>query len=205
MFLFNAFVCFNLSVEERRRRGERNINKLQHHQVLTYIAQCMLDYKDVLANPPTPEFVCNQKLVADSIAEAKHKTLVADNTKKINKARYLVCRLESSLSGGKVGEAGIKRNLCRCSECHVTVHNHIIDDPTRKLHGMECFKGMTCFEIMHVPKEHEGHGLWMTKLQRGHPIYKELRRQYGLTGNIKRPRCVGGGNSINDNNIDNND
>jgi hypothetical protein len=185
VFLLNAYVLYNAVADIRRQRGERRMQNLLHQEVATYIAQCMLDYQDGRADPPTPEIVRERKRIRDVIADAKHKPLCQDNTKKKNKAKCAVCRLESSLSGGS--KAGLKRNLCRCSECNVTVHNYIVDDPARKLQAMECFQGMTCFEIMHVPKDHEGYGLWgftgkenePAIAQRTHPLYRKLRRLYG--------------------------
>jgi hypothetical protein len=81
---------------------------------------------------------------------------------------------------------------------------------------------MTCFEIMHVPSGHEGHGLWTLTgkeiepaiVQRGHPIYKQLRSLYDLSADIKRPRRITADSTTNErtamndtdsDNIDNND
>ena len=193
LMLMNAYVCFNMVVEHHRIMGDLSIGKLQHHEILTYIAERLLNFEEDNA-PPTPEAVREKKRAKDNVRGSEHQPIPADNSMKQNKARCTVCRLETYLNPDDVSEAGLKRNLVKCACCFVTAHNHVVqDDGMRKIHGFQCFKGMTCFDILHTE---EGRALWKrtyktdepTHLTRDHRIYRSLRSVHGKSAKIKRKR-----------------
>ena len=189
--LMNAYVCFNMVVEHHRIMGDLSTGKLQHHEILTYIAERLLDFEED-NSPPTQEAVREKKRAKDNVHGSEHQPIPAENSLKQNKVRCSVCRLETYINPDTVSEAGLKRNLVKCACCHVTAHNHVVEgDENRKIHTFECFKGMTCFDILHTD---EGRPLWTrtyksdnpTHLTRDHRIYRALRSARGRSAKIKR-------------------
>jgi len=65
---------------------------------------------------------------------------------------------------------------------------------SRRLHGLQAFKGMTCFEILHsdvgrrvwVYKDRAAAKEKMCSVSYGHPIVQELRQLHGLQGQQQR-------------------
>jgi hypothetical protein len=152
----------------------------------------MLNFKDD-NSPPTPEAVRERKKLLQEI-RGEHRPVEANNAMKQNKVRCTVCRLENYIDPVNVSEAGLKRSLVKCECCHVVAHNHVVtDDQTRKIHQIQEFRGLTCFDIMHTDT---GKALWQrtgreekpTHLSRDHSIYRELGRIHGKNANIQKKR-----------------
>jgi len=105
------------------------------------------------------------------------------------KSRCVVCKLDANLA--RRGETGVMDNTHTCTQndCDRIAHFGFLAEP-RKVHRMEFFKGMTCFEIVHSKV---GREVWSYKgsshvsgkaksysVNYGHPVVKELRRLHGL-------------------------
>ena len=74
----------------------------------------------------------------------------------------VVCKLEepwrrdSGLLDGKGCHARCSSNLAVCNQCGIHAHSVNVNSD-RKILKLDCFRGMTCFEILH---SHECEGLW---------------------------------------------
>ena len=91
---------------------------------------------------------------------------------------------------------GLTSDVILCSICEVPLHSTIPDlaTSTRKIHQLEYFRGMTCFEIFHSP---EGKTVWNRhprgSQKRSTPVFSsaivmELRVVHGLPPKITRKR-----------------
>ena len=95
--------------------------------------------------------------------------------------------------GGKVlGQKGMSKHVATCSVCGISSHT-VLPDKKRKIHALQQFDSKTCWEILH---SEDGFGLWKRlnnsdssiryAPQYTHPVFMELRRQYGKTPTMKR-------------------
>jgi hypothetical protein len=215
IMLVNGFVLFNMYMQIKTERAGRYFQKLQHHEILMYVAEYLLSYNEQSQNPPTPEAVRNRRSKAESDSR-KHKPVVINNALNKNKKRCTVCRTESYMAPKSVGDAGLKTNLVRCTECYVTAHNYVPEDSSCIIDGLAQFEGLTYFEILH---SRDGQCLWERtgnpdkpfKVNKKNEIYKKLRTYHGLSEKITRKRkkrtddSADADTSDEDDNIDNND
>jgi len=106
-----------------------------------------------------------------------------------------VCKLDANLTRRE--EAGVMDNTHTCTQtdCDRIAHFGFLSE-VRKIHKMEVFKDMTCFEIVHSKV---GREVWSYKgrsqvsgkaksysVNYGHPVVKELRRLHGLVPQQQR-------------------
>ena len=106
--------------------------------------------------------------------------------------------------------AGHASNLAVCNQCGIHAHSVNVNSD-RKILKLDCFQGMTCFEILH---SHECKGLWHLQprvrnisarestgqrcehvvrsrsynVTRSHPMYKKMRVLYGMPAVATRKR-----------------
>ena len=84
------------------------------------------------------------------------------------------------------------KHVATCSACGITSHT-VVPEKKRKIHSLQQFESKTCWEILH---SEDGFGLWKRQKvenstiryapQYSHPVFMELRRQYGKTSTMKR-------------------
>ena len=108
----------------------------------------------------------------------------------------VVCNLEKKW--GKYSDGGLRKNVVRCSKCNVTAHSSVPrDEHARKIHGLEKFTGMSCFEILHsidgmaLWKRHDVGSKRACDPQPSHPLYKHLQSLHGVTKGWKRKASDG--------------
>jgi len=111
IMLLNAWALYNMCAAEQRAAGDVTLGRLQHHEVLTFLAECMLNFKDD-DSPPTPEAVRERKKLLQEI-RGEHRPVEANNAMKQNKVRCTVCRLENYIDPVNVSEAGLKKKPCK--------------------------------------------------------------------------------------------
>jgi len=86
-------------------------------------------------------------------------------------------------------------HVCTVADCDRIAHNGFLQSP-RRIHTLEPFKGMTCFEILHSPI---GHEVWNYKgkdrasvnakpysVNYSHPLVQDIRRLHGLVPQQQR-------------------
>jgi hypothetical protein len=195
IMLLNAYVAYNMAARERNSRAASlgHMAELLHFECLTYIAECMLNYRDPADSPPTPEIVRTRKEERDAM-NSEHRPVAAMEVPGKSKKRCTVCRLECYIDKAKVKEKGLRKNIVQCSCCHIIAHNFVVkNDPVRKIHSFQPFKGLTCFDIIHSK---EGFELWKrtynpskpTSLQKSHELYEDLREMHGKQRKYTRKR-----------------
>ena len=162
------------------------------------VAQSMLDYKDdVEIERPLqrPE----QSIPA---AMRKHKAISSKKRKACS-----VCQLEVTSMNPDLGLAGVKANVSICDTCGCSAHASVQIDSNRRIHQLDMFRGLSCFEIMHTE---EGLAIWPMRQRdhlkgpRGcttsHPVVQELRTFHGQTAkkHQTKPRTDGASTAIGD-------
>ena len=96
-----------------------------------------------------------------------------------------VCVMESrwlQMETGKSQRKGLRSQVVKCKECGVVAHSGCTLYP-RKIHELQQFKGLSCFNIMHTP---EGFQIWYRcgsdrksySVCRSHPTYTKVRSMY---------------------------
>ena len=174
--LLNSWIAWNASVEKMQRRTGRS--KLKRHEYFSYIAESMLNYKDDSdIKPAASDNPTGTSAVLRQIGDEIHIPLPAKKS-----TRCSVCRLEHNWKK-TLGEQGMTTGVVTCNCCSVSAHGHVVANSNRAIHSLECFKNLTCFQIMHT---REGLDMWprLSTLQwsnrpnQKHAIVTELRKQY---------------------------
>jgi len=178
--LLNSLIAWNLSCSHRTKNQRR---RLQRHEFYHWIAEAMLNYSDPTLNARSPEQI-RDATAGLTVGEEVHLPMNAPV-----KSRCVVCKLDANLA--KRGETGVMDNTHTCSDpnCDRIAHNGFLSD-CRKIHGLDVFKGMTCFEIIHSKIGREVWAYKGTSLVTGkrksysvnysHVVVQELRRLHGL-------------------------
>jgi len=195
--LLNALIAWNLSCSEHRS----NRRPLKRHEFYTWVAECMMNYRDPSILPRSPEQVRDASLGLCPGREV-HRPVQAPK-----RSRCVVCRLDCNYE--RKGEQGVMENTCSCTQpnCERIGHNSFLLTP-RKIHEVSAFVGMTCFEILHsaVGKEAWSHRGAERSLKEknysvsySHPAVQELRVLHGLNAQQIRRR---GANTFGQDDID---
>jgi hypothetical protein len=209
--LLNAFIAWNLSAEKRSLKR----NRLSRHHFFQYVAQSLCSYTDNV-NPteedaeygarPQATFAQRIELAVDATNTTMQtsKTNCDHAPQKPNKpATCQVCNMESKwFLSIKEWRRQTRANVSRCLECGIAAHAQVQMDSTRKIHSLQQFKGLSCWEIMHTPL---GYNVWprpnkKPNLARSHPIVCKLRALHGLPplGAQKKKRKQPGSNGETD-------
>jgi len=185
--LLNSLIAWNISCSEHRS----NRRPLKRHEFYTWVAECMMTYKDPSILPRSPEQVRDASAGLCTGREV-HRPVQAKR-----RSRCVVCRLDTNYE--RKGETGVMENTCSCTQanCERIAHSSILITP-RKIHEVGAFAGMTCFEILHstVGKEVWSYkGLERTSVKEkvysvncSHPVVQELRILHGLNPQQTRRR-----------------
>jgi Transposase IS4 len=203
MMALNSLIAWNLSTRTTSGRSTRQ--SLKRHEFLWYIAQCMLDFKDkesVASNTATATDNTSGITTADSNMKG-HSPMACVEAN----ARCAVCRLDfnterkarknnsNSEEDARVSRQSAKfitNQLATCSKCRITTHA-ALPQKKRKIHNIDAFKGLTCFQIAHTVS---GFELWKRSdsssssgkayyPQMKHPICHQLRKLHGLQDPMK--------------------
>jgi Transposase IS4 len=196
MMTLNAYIVWNLSCKDPTLRGRRS--PLKRHEYLWYISQRMLDFKDDTSVDNDNER--HQQITSIDLPKLDgHVPTVCNEQYK----RCIVCRLDfnvlrmarrekgGSADDNKVSQKSICRNLAACPKCKITAHSMVLAEP-RKIHDLDEFKGMTCFQIAHT---NQGYQIWKRVNDNKkyhpnmtHPICEKLRKVHGLEEKQARKR-----------------
>ena len=146
--LFNAFIAWNLSSDEHTVRGRRK--RLSRHGFYTKIAQSLLQYEpsESVGETRTSKTVRNNPLCAEG----------HDPVEMTGRGRCNVCMVEYRWLERTLPMAGMYTNIGKCAKCGLVAHlAHSKDRSTKgwKIHDVPCFKGMTCFKILHSKEGQE--------------------------------------------------
>jgi len=185
--LLNGLIAWNLSCSEHRS----NRRPMKRHEFYTWVAECMMNYRDSSLLPRSPEQVRDASLGL-CIGREVHRPVQAPQ-----RSRCVVCRLDCNYE--RKGEQGVMENTCCCTlpSCERIGHTSFLLKP-RKIHEVSAFVGMTCFEILHSPI---GKEVWQYKgserasvkekvysVVGSHPVVQELRVLHGLHAQQIRKR-----------------
>jgi len=184
--LLNSLIAWNLSCSHPTRNQRR---RLLRHEFYFWVAEAMLTYKDPSLHIRSPEKI--REATAGMIEDqAVHRPQHAPP-----KSRCAVCKLDSNLQ--RSGEVGVMEHthVCTVADCDRIAHNGFLQSP-RRIHTLEPFKGMTCFEILHSPI---GREVWNYKgkdrasvnakpysVNYSHPLVQDIRRLHGLVPQQQR-------------------
>ena len=181
--LLNALIVWNDSAEELQL--VRPV--FQRNDFYLYFSQVMSEMKNL------DQSILPRKLRPSSLDSAPcHVPVIPKNLQ----VKCTVCKLENGqgLGGKALGEKGLTQNVATCSECHVSAHA-VVPEVKRKIHGLNVFKSITCFEIIHT---RHGCCLWEHRDPTGNArgiapqpsneIYKELRQMYDRPSKIEKKR-----------------
>ena len=92
-----------------------------------------------------------------------------------------------------LGQEKLAKKVVHCRICRIPAHPTVPVDSNRLVHDLPEFKGLTCFEILH---SEQGTKIWKPtqggkvrySVVMSHPLVRDLRRQHGLSPNIRRQR-----------------
>jgi Transposase IS4 len=196
MMTLNALIAWNLSC-----KAVPNRKTLKRHEFLWYISQRMLDFED-----SEREATGSQQEVHsfDNSPMGDHVPTPCVEPDR----RCAVCRLDynteklarkgSDAESVRLSAKNITNGLAICSKCRITAHPMLPKDP-RKIHSMEEFANLTCFQIAHTPV---GMAVWQRcdpnaskgarsrayNPQMKHPVCERLRSLYGMKSDKARKR-----------------
>jgi len=176
--LLNSLIAWNLSCKERRNTHRR---ALLRHDFYAWVAESMMQYQE-----PCSGMERSPEQVRQATAGLCFGTEVHRPRNAPTKSRCAVCKLDCNYE--QKGEAGVMDNTHVCSElnCDRIAHSGLVTK-TRKIHTMEVFTSMTCFEIMHSVV---GREIWAYResfngrvysVNYGHPVVQDLRVMHGHT------------------------
>ena len=190
-----------------------NLNRLKVKKFEFYAAcaEEMIAYVD-------EEFIFDNDDVDPIERNESHSPIIS--TKK-QRNYCVVCKLEETWrkvankkdSTGKHSRRQCHMSVCLSSNCKLHAHSAVMDHD-RKILEIDCFQGMTCFEILH---SEECRGLWIPKqsedvdatrnlpddggaiftrrvrgcsysVTRTHPIYKHLKKKYDVPAETRKRR-----------------
>ena len=181
MVLLNTLFAWNASTLEVTHR-----KRLLRHEMMSVIAQYMMNFRD-LTIIASPQLMSGRTNVQDVDGENHVPVVVSSNN------RCVVCRLEHIMDE-KIGGRGMTRCVARCVRCGVLAHPYMPTDSNREIHKLECFQGMSCFQIAHSK---EGRDIWKESFQRKrkqfsinkkNPIVIKLQRLHGFEAAIRDSR-----------------
>ena len=179
--LLNTLFAWNASTLEVTHR-----KRLLRHEMMSVIAQYMMNFRD-LTIIASPQLMSGRTNVQDVDGENHVPVVVSSNN------RCVVCRLEHIMDE-KIGGRGMTRCVARCVRCGVLAHPYMPTDSNREIHKLECFQGMSCFQIAHSK---EGRDIWKESFQRKrkqfsvnkkNPIVIKLQRLHGFEAAIRDSR-----------------
>ena len=183
--LLNSLVGWNLSSKEHRS----NRRELKRHEFFTWVAEAMLTHKDPTLNARSPE------QVRDATASLCVGTFAHRPKQAPNRSRCAVCKLDSNCDKNASGVMDAT-HCCAAPTCGRTAHEGFLAAP-RKIHNLQAFQGMTCFEILHSDV---GKAVWKHKgaeratakeklcsVNYGHPVVQDLRTMHGRQAKSQKP------------------
>ena len=176
--LLNSLIAWNLSCKERRNAHRRT---LLRHDFYAWVAEAMMRHEE-----PASCFGRSPEQVRQASAGLVFGTEVHRPQNAPTKSRCAVCKLDCNYQ--QKGETGVMDNTHVCSEssCHRIAHSGFVATK-QKIHLIDAFVGMTCFEILHSAV---GREIWSYKEEHNkkaygvnysHPVVQELRVMHGLS------------------------
>ena len=182
VMLLNSYIAWNLSAGERARSRRSKLTRCGYY---TVVAQQMCEFV-----APVEVDALGRRITANDgrrVCEEGHFPVSVDPKKQVACA---VCLLEYRWRKDKFKMAGLHSNVGTCAKCGITAHLVHCGHKRRegwRVHGLQEFERLTCFEIVHsehgrnifVPNNENSRYRYSVK--KNHPIIMHLRECHGLT------------------------